>query len=192
LRTLALVRSTLTWVLSGAPLERRGRLVGHFGLSMWGGLAAGPPLGAALAAGAGTEAVWWACVAAPVLPALAVLRAPSPSGKLAGRPALLLALASFGYGTLNAFLVLRAGVALVFPVLAALVAGRVRAEHRGAALGAFTSSWDLGLALAGPVGGGLVALFGMRAPFVLAALAVVSGCRRRTRPAPAPEPAVAG
>ena len=30
--------------------QRRGRLIGHFGLSMWGGLAAGPPLAALVAA----------------------------------------------------------------------------------------------------------------------------------------------
>src|SRR4051794_13102416 len=43
----ALFTGALARVLADAPAERRGRLIGHFGLSMWGGLAAGPPLAAA-------------------------------------------------------------------------------------------------------------------------------------------------
>ena len=67
----ALFTAAITWVLATAPPERRGRIVGHFGLSMWGGLALGPPLGAALAAATSAGVVWWACVIAPVVPALA-------------------------------------------------------------------------------------------------------------------------
>ena len=117
----ALFTAAIAWVLSAAPPERRGRIVGRFGLSMWGGLALGPPLGAALAAATSTDVVWWACVIVPVVPALSVLTAAGgetrPRRRRAARGALLprealrpgvaLALASFGYGTLNAFLVLR-------------------------------------------------------------------------------------
>ena len=71
----ALFTAAIAWVLSAAPPERRGRIVGRFGLSMWGGLALGPPLGAALAAATSTGVVWWACVIAPVVPALSVLTA---------------------------------------------------------------------------------------------------------------------
>jgi MFS family permease len=258
----ALFTAAITWVLSAAPPERRGRIVGHFGLSMWGGLALGPPLGAALAAATSTEVVWWACVIAPALPALTVLTAPAPrrgaaarrgaGGRLvpreAVRPGVALALVSFGYGTLNAFLVLRfeaagfagagaalgvfggafllvrlvgsplvdrvsapvlmggcaatealglaalalapaewvafagivlagLGTALVYPILATLVATRAEPERRGAAVGALTSSWDLGLALAGPVGGAL----GVHGAFgVAAVLALVGGVPRFT------------
>jgi MFS family permease len=280
----ALFTAAIAWVLSTAPPERRGRIVGRFGLSMWGGLALGPPLGAALAAATSTDAVWWACVIAPVVPALTVLTAAAPRRVVAGggargaaagggahgaagagrrpdgaargslvpreavRPGLALALASFGYGTLNAFLVLRfeadhfagaglalgvfggafllarlvgsplvdrvaapalmagcaatealglaaialapgaavafagivlagLGTALVYPILATLVATRAAPTQRGAAVGALTSSWDLGLALAGPVGGAL----GTQGAFGLAAaLALVGGVPRFT------------
>ena len=37
----ALFSAALPWVLSGARVAQRGRLAGWFGLSMWGGLAAG-------------------------------------------------------------------------------------------------------------------------------------------------------
>jgi MFS family permease len=164
------------------------------------------------------------------------------------RPGLALALVSFGYGTLNAFLVLRfeaagfagagvalgvfggafllarligsplvdrvpapvlmagsaatealglaalalapeagvafagivlagLGTALVYPILATLVAARAEPARRGAAVGALTSSWDLGLALAGPLGGAL----GVHGAFGLAAvLALVGGVPRFT------------
>jgi MFS family permease len=251
----AMFTAAIAWVLVSAAPERRGRIVGHFGLSMWGGLAAGPPIGAALAANVSLDAVWLTCLILPLLPAAAVLTArpprpgQTPRGTLlpreVARPALALALASFGYGTLNGFLVLRfqeadlsgasaalgtfgaaflafrlfgsalvdrlaaahlmsacaateaaglllialatttaaaftgitlcgLGTALVYPTLATLVAGLVEAHRRGAAVGALTSSWDVGLALAGPVGGTLVPALGSRGPFLLAALASVA------------------
>ena len=74
----ALFTAAITWVLATAPVERRGRIVGHFGLSMWGGLALGPPLAAALAAATSTTAVWWACVLAPIVPALAIAAGARP------------------------------------------------------------------------------------------------------------------
>jgi MFS family permease len=250
----ALFTAAIAWVLAAAAPERRGRIVGHFGLSMWGGLAAGPPLGAALAAAGGVDAVWWACLLLPLLAVLAVLTARPPAvargvrGPLlpreVARPALALALTGYGYGTLTGFLVLRfqdagftgagaalgvfgaafllcrlvgsplvdrmsapalivictttetaglllvglapssgsafagiavcgLGTALVYPTLATLVAGVVHPRNRGAAIGALTSSWDIGLALAGPLGGMLVAVQGMRGPFLLAALAAL-------------------
>jgi len=249
----ALFTAAIAWVLSTAPPDRRGRIVGRFGLSMWGGLALGPPLGAALAAATSTDVVWWACVIAPVVPALSVLTAAGGKSREAAergslvprealRPGVALALASFGYGTLNAFLVLRfeaahfggasvalgvfggafllarlagsplvdrvrgpalmaccavteaiglaaialaptaavafagivlagLGTALVYPILATLVATRADPNERGAAVGALTSSWDLGLALAGPVGGAL----GTHGAFGLAAVLALAG-----------------
>lgn len=247
----ALFTGAITWVLAATAAERRGRIVGRFGLSMWGGLAAGPPLAAALAAATSPTTVLWACAALPLLTTVPLLgcRAPARAAVARGalvpdgvaRPALVLALASFGYGTLNAFLVLRfeasgfagagvalgvlggtfllarllgsglvdrwpagrlvagsagleavgfaliavapgaavalagvvlcgAGTALVYPTLATLVANGAEPERRGAAVGALTSSWDVGIALAGPAGGALVAVAGLPAAFVLAAV----------------------
>jgi MFS family permease len=253
----ALFTGALAWVLRVAPAERRGRIVGRFGLSMWGGLAAGPPLAAALDAAAGTTAVWVASAVLPVaaLAGVVTLRAPpgrvaAPPGRHAGppldrsvrrlvaRPGLALALAAYGAGTLQAFAVLRltgpgaglvlgvyggafllvrllgsplvdrhpaprlmagsaaleaaglaglaftgaphaalpaaamagAGTALVFPVLATAVAN---AGGRGAAVGALTSCWDVGLALAGPLGGLAAHAAGLPAPFALAAAAAL-------------------
>ena len=82
----ALFTAAIAWVLSTAPPERRGRIVGRFGLSMWGGLALGPPLGAALAAATSTGVVWWACVIAPVVPALSVLTAAGGPKTARARP----------------------------------------------------------------------------------------------------------
>ena len=63
------------------------------------------------------------------------------------------------------------GTALVYPTLATLVATRADPNERGAAVGALTSSWDLGLALAGPVGGAL----GTHGAFGLAAVLALAG-----------------
>jgi MFS family permease len=122
----ALFTAAIAWVLAAAAPQRRGAIAGRFGLSMWGGLAAGPPLAALLAAAAGADAVWWACLLLPLPPALAVGRATKPAAtpdeswglraaapsessglRAVARPAAALALASFGYGTLNGFVVLR-------------------------------------------------------------------------------------
>ena len=61
----ALFTGALARVLAdAAPAERRGRLIGHFGLSMWGGLAAGPPLAALAAAQAAARSALWLAAAA--------------------------------------------------------------------------------------------------------------------------------
>jgi MFS family permease len=236
----ALFTGALVTVLQAAPPLRRGRLIGHFGLSMWGGLAAGP----VLAAAAGDGALWFAAAMAATSVALATgraaPRAPAPARAqllppVALRLGLLLGLSSFGYGTLNAFvatrtshaglalglfagafvvaralgsrlvddfgpqrvaraaiaiealalpfiahpaalIVLGAGLSLVLP---ALMAWLVELDARGAAVGAITSCWDVGIALAGPVGG-----LSVTHAFALAALAAGAGAI-----APAPKPA---
>ena len=267
----ALFTAAVLWVMTAAPAARRGRIVGHFGLSMWGGLAAGAPLGALLASAWGAQAVWCACLALPLAPAAAVLTARAPAigashrpwsipAEVAG-PALTLGLASYGYGTLNGFVVLRfddaqlagagaalgvfgaafllcrligstlvdrvaapslvvgasaveaaglaavalapdsatalagvalcgAGTALIYPTLANLVAALVAPARRGVAVGALTSSWDAGLALAGVAGGAVIPLAGLRGPFLvaaaLAAVAVVPLLRAADSPRHAP------
>src|SRR5262245_2196711 len=98
----ALFTGALVAVLHDAPVARRGRLIGHFGLSMWGGLALGPVLAAAF----GGAALWFAAAAALTSLALssgrAAPRVPAPArGPLlppvALRLGLLLGLSSFGY-----------------------------------------------------------------------------------------------
>jgi len=241
----ALFTGALVAVLAAAPAARRGRLIGHFGLSMWGGLALGP----VLAAASGGAALWFAAAAALAAAALTAgaARHPAPQranaasarGRLlppvALRLGLLLGLSSFGYGTLNAFvstrtdhaglalglfagafvvtralgsrlvddvgprhvaraaiaveavalpfiphpaalIVLGAGLSLVLP---ALMSWLVELDGRGAAVGAITSCWDAGIALAGPVGG-----LSVTHAFAIAALAAGAGAL-----APAPRPA---
>jgi MFS family permease len=64
-----------------------------------------------------------------------------------------------------------AGVGLMFPAVVALTLSRVGGERAGAAVGAASSLWDIGIMIAGPLGGALVHL-GYPAPFVAAALIV--------------------
>ncbi|UJA19730.1 MFS transporter [Thermoleophilia bacterium SCSIO 60948] len=112
------------WVVDIAPPARRGRLVGLFGLAIWGGLSLGAPIGEVLRAEFGYTAVWAFATLTPVLAAAtaATLREPaavaeasdSPAarGSLIHRGALLpgagLALASMGFATVAGFIVLSA------------------------------------------------------------------------------------
>ncbi len=57
----------VTWIVDLAPIERRGRVVGLFGLSIWGGITAGAVIGSLLLSTVGYEAVWWFALAAPIL-----------------------------------------------------------------------------------------------------------------------------
>lgn len=115
----ALFTGSVGWILTHARQTARGRIAGHFGLSMWTGLASGPLLGTALLAIGGFRAVW---IAAAVFPALAWILVAStrPEARsLAGAAHLRRALlpraawapgasgifASIGYGVVAAFLV---------------------------------------------------------------------------------------
>lgn len=132
----ALFSGALPWVLGGVPAGRGGRVAGWFGLSMWGGLAAGPVLAVLLGRAGGSSAVWAAVAALPVLSGLLVVstgrvdgarrRAGGDPGEPgdaagvspcrrgtrrllprgAGLPGLLLGLSAYGYGTLAALVVL--------------------------------------------------------------------------------------
>jgi MFS family permease len=74
--------------------------------------------------------------------------------------------------------VMGAGMSLLFPSLALLVTRQVDAERRGAALGAFTAFFDLGVGLGAPLAG-LVASLGAGenypAAFYTAAVLCLSG-----------------
>jgi MFS family permease len=102
------------WAVSLAPLQRRGQVVGLYGLSMWGGLAAGPVLGE-VAFRLGSYALVWALATALPAAALLVL-AFLPRGELLGQqvsrrllpapailPGLALAAGAFGYASVTSF-----------------------------------------------------------------------------------------
>jgi MFS family permease len=65
--------------------------------------------------------------------------------------------------------VLGAGFSLVHPSLAVMVMNRTDKSQQGAALGAYTSFWDLGVAVWGPLGGLVAGGLGYQAVFVVAA-----------------------
>lgn len=66
-------------------------------------------------------------------------------------------------------LVMGAGFSLLFPSLALLVVERVDEQERGAAMGAFTSFFDLGVGIGAPLAGAVSALAGYPAAFAVAA-----------------------
>jgi MFS family permease len=113
------------WIVDLAPIARRGRIIGLYGLAIWGGLSIGPPVGEALLRAFDFEVVWAFCVVAPLLGAAIALRLPEryePRPSLAGAgiaararalvsrealgPGAALALTVIGYATLAAFIVL--------------------------------------------------------------------------------------
>jgi MFS family permease len=107
------------WIVDMAPPERRGRIIGLYGLAIWGGLALGPPLGELILQAVSFDAVWAFATAAPLLGAVIALRIPErfsprpvPESERrlialeALRPGLGLSLAIVGYATLAAFIVL--------------------------------------------------------------------------------------
>lgn len=108
------------WIVDLAPAQRRGRVIGLYGLAVWGGLSVGPLLGELLLQTSGYAAVWLFAGAMPLLGLALVCGLsdpfrPAPAAKLkhhaliareAIGPGSALALASIGYGTVAAFVVL--------------------------------------------------------------------------------------
>ena len=127
------------WIVDLAPPARRGRVIGLYGLAVWGGLSLGPPIGELLLRVSSYQLVWIFAGAAPLLGALAALRLPDPfrprvdeeSRPLIAaesvRPGTALALASVGYAAVAAFVVLHLDAreighgATVFAAFAAMV-----------------------------------------------------------------------
>ena len=107
-----------TWVVDLAPPDRRGRVIGLYGLAVWSGLSLGPPIGDALLRASSYEAVWAFAAICPFLGALVALRIPDqhrPSSEPQGRPLLALesvrpgigiSLASVGFAAMASFIVL--------------------------------------------------------------------------------------
>lgn len=136
------------WIVDLAPPARRGRVLGLYGLAVWGGLSIGPLLGELLLHASGYSTVWICAAALPLAGAAIATRVPDPFRPLAHavphpliapeavRPGLAVALASAGYATLAAFIVLlleSRGVAhgaTVFAAFAAMIVlARLLAGH---------------------------------------------------------------
>ncbi len=117
----ALFTGSVGWILAHTEQSHRGKVAGHFGLSMWMGLASGPMLGTAILSLGTYRGVW---IAASIIPMLAWMLVAStrPEGPvLSGGTNIRRALfpraawvpgasgvfASIGYGIIAAFLVPR-------------------------------------------------------------------------------------
>lgn len=106
------------WIVDLAPDERRGRVLGLYGLAVWGGLSVGPLVGELLLDLGGYTAVWLFAAVLPVLGALIAVSARDPFVPLehaephpliapeAIGPGFAIALASVGYAALATFIVL--------------------------------------------------------------------------------------
>lgn len=129
------------WVVDLAPPERRGRIIGLYGLSVWAGLSIGPLIGEFLLHDCGYSWTWIFAGAVPLIGALIAVRLPDPFhavphpeeadrsliAREAVRPGAALALAAIGYATIAAFVVLHLNArgighgALVFGAFATMV-----------------------------------------------------------------------
>lgn len=127
------------WIVDLAPPERRGRVLGLYGLAVWGGLSVGPLLGQVILDHGGYHAVWIFAAAMPALGALIAATARDPFVPRAHAephpliapeavgPGFAIALASFGYAAVATFIVLHLearGVghgATVFGAFAAMI-----------------------------------------------------------------------
>lgn len=106
------------WVVDLAPSHRRGRVIGLYGLSVWTALSAGPPIGDLLYRAGDFELVWAVATAVPIAATLVALRVPeafrpddpqqrrSLIAREALGPGAALALKTWGYAALAAFIVL--------------------------------------------------------------------------------------
>ena len=106
-----------TWVVDLAPPDRRGRVIGLYGLAVWSGLSLGPPIGDALLRASSYEAVWAFSAVCPFLGALVALGIPDrhrpssePNRPLLAlesvRPGIGISLASVGFAAMASFIVL--------------------------------------------------------------------------------------
>jgi MFS family permease len=108
------------WVVDLAPPGRRGRVIGLYGLSVWAGLSVGPLIGEVILRDCGYTWAWVFAGCVPLLGALIAARLPDPFHERAHpeegphpliereavKPGIALALASLGYATIAAFVVL--------------------------------------------------------------------------------------
>lgn len=85
--------------------------------------------------------------------------------------------------------VMGAGFSLLFPSLAVLAVERAGEARRGAALGAFTAFFDLGVGIGAPLAGAIAAVSGYDTAFWVAAAAAAVGVLVSLRLHPEPVPA---
>lgn len=71
-----LYTAAASWVVDSTPEERRGSVIGLFGMSIWLGLSLGPAIGEGLRGLGGYDAVWIFAAAAPAIAGLLALRIP--------------------------------------------------------------------------------------------------------------------
>lgn len=127
------------WIVDLAPDARRGRVLGLYGLAVWGGLSLGPLVGEVLYDLGGYTTVWIFSAVVPVVGALIAVTARDPFVPLdhaephpliapeAVGPGLAIALASVGYAAVATFIVLHLearGIsqgATVFAAFAAMI-----------------------------------------------------------------------
>lgn len=154
------------WIVALAPEQRRGQIIGLFGLSVWGGLTVGTVLGQTLRSVVGFDAVWAAATISPLL-ALALatrlrdsVRVQDPGVgapiRAIALPGFALALGNVGYAAFISFIVLDVGshggaVITAYAatvVLSRLVLGRLpdRVGPRLCAIGSATAE-AVGLAV---------------------------------------------
>jgi MFS family permease len=129
------------WIVDLAPPERRGRVIGLYGLAVWAGLSVGPLLGELIQHNAGYTPVWIFAGVMPLVGALVATWVPDPFhpgpwlehehhsliAREAVRPGAALALGSIGYAAVATFVVLHLNArgvghgALVFGAFATMV-----------------------------------------------------------------------
>lgn len=238
-----------TWLVAIAPAERRGKIVGLYGVSMWTGVTLGALAGATLMKAFDFGSVWAVCAVMPVIGLLLMSRKAAPARVRAARkaalfpstafvPGVALACASMGYAALASFVSLHMakrgidngilafnvfgfayvgsrlflghlpdklgpyrvalgaalveacglvlvgiapslavavvggftmglGLSLLYPSLALVVIRNTDSSQHGAALGMFTSFWDLGVAAGGIVAGFVASRTGYPAIYVV-------------------------
>ena len=254
----AVFTAAAVWIVSMAPPDRRGQLVGFAGLAMWTGFTVGPVVGGAVLDRWSFGTVWTLAIVSPLVGALIAWFVPDTRERVETergallppvvvRPGTALALAAIGYAALNGFIVLflrsrgfgefaswtlfaygttyvgtrvlagrlpdrlgpqrvalwsalvegvglvaiatatepwiaiagglvmGAGFSLLYPSLALIVVQQAGPAEQGAALGAYTSFWDLGLLVGQPMAGLLIDGFGYPGAYLAsAALACVA------------------
>jgi MFS family permease len=108
------------WIVDLAPEDRRGRVIGLYGLAIWAALSIGPLVGELLLHASGYTAVWLFAGGVPLVGTAIALRVPDPYrphpsleeehhpliAREAVRPGAALALGSIGYACVAAFVVL--------------------------------------------------------------------------------------
>src|SRR6266498_118051 len=163
------------WTVSIAPHSRRGQLIGLYGVSMWGGISLGTFLGATLQL-CGYSAVYAGTrLFIGHLPdQLGPRRVAAWSGIGEAVGLLIIAMAPNLPVAVLGGLVMGVGFSLLHPSLALMVMNLTDKSKQGAAIGAYTSFWDLGLGVWGPVTGVVATTFGYPAVFIVGAACAAS------------------